>query len=139
MYKNTIKLIILFIIGGFLYCGVELLWRGYTHWSMLGIGGLAFIACGVINEHLKWETPLYQQCAIATFITLIIEFLSGCIINLWLGLNVWDYSDLPYSLLGQINLFYAIGWYFLVSIAIILDDLLRYIIWEEPLYKYKII
>ena len=39
------------------------------------------------------------------------EFFAGCILNLWLGLGVWDYSDMPMQLFGQICLPYSVLWF----------------------------
>ena len=32
------------------------------------------------------------------------EFITGIIVNKWLNLNVWDYSNVPFQLFGQICL-----------------------------------
>ncbi len=44
----------------------------------------------------------FFKCIISGGIITAVEFAFGCIFNLWLGLNVWDYSDVPYNVLGQI-------------------------------------
>ena len=41
-----IKYFILFGIGGIAYVVIELLWRGYSHWSMFALGGLCFLLIG---------------------------------------------------------------------------------------------
>ena len=43
-----------------------------------------------------------------------------------MSLNIWDYSDLPFNLMGQICLLFSVFWFFLSIIAIWLDDYLRY-------------
>ena len=53
------------------------------------------------------------------------EFIAGTILNIVLGLNVWDYSNLPLNILGQICLPFSIIWYFLSIIGICLDDFLE--------------
>ena len=98
--KLIIKYVVLFVMGGLVYMSLELLWRGYTHWTMGVLGGICFIYLGLINEILSWETPLALQMLIGSTIITILEFITGCIVNLWLGWNVWDYSELPYNLLG---------------------------------------
>ena len=50
MKNNIIKSIILFIIFGFIYCGIEIAWRGYTHPSMFIVGGLCCLLVGLTNE-----------------------------------------------------------------------------------------
>lgn len=135
---NLLKPLILFLIGGFTYYGIEIMWRGYSHISMMILGGLAFLLIGFINTYLSWETPLWKQCGIATVIVLVLEFICGCIVNLWLHLNIWDYSQLPLNLYGQICLQYAFAWYGLSLIAIILDDVIRWLLFGENKPKYKL-
>lgn len=139
-----LKPFVLFIIGGALYIGIEVIWRSLrgsspTHWTMFLLGGIAFLLIGAINEFLPWETPIWKQMLIGTGIILIVEFDFGCVLNLWLGLGIWDYSDMPFNILGQICLPFAIAWFFLSSAAIVLDDYLRYWLFgeEKPRYRWK--
>lgn len=48
------KYLILLDVGGLLYILLELLWRGQSHWSMFVLGGVCFVALGLINEVLSW-------------------------------------------------------------------------------------
>ena len=118
---------------------IELMWRGYSHWSMFLLGGICFIALGLINEVIPWEMPLTAQMLIGCAIITALEFITGGIVNLWLGWDVWDYSDLPYNLLGQISVVSSVGWYFLSAVGIVLDDWLRYIFFGEEKPRYTII
>lgn len=136
--KKLSKYAILFAIGGVLYCLIEILWRGYTHWTMGIVGGICFILIGLINNsrffyHLM---PFKQQMLIGGLIVTIVEFIAGCILNLWLGLNIWDYSEVPFNILGQICLPYMLLWILLSAVAIVLDDYLRYWIFHEDKPKY---
>ena len=56
--KIITKYLFLGIIGSIIYMSLEILWRGYTHWTMGVLGGICFICLGLINELLSWETPL---------------------------------------------------------------------------------
>lgn len=131
------KNFILFLIGGISYYIIELLWRGYSHWTMMLIGGIVFILIGSINEYLSWKTPLWKQCLIATFIVLTVEFIAGVIINIIFKLNIWDYSNEPFNILGQICLLYGFLWYILSIFAIVLDDYIRLILFKEKFEGYK--
>ena len=136
--KNIIlKYIYLFIVGGLIYTTLEVIFRGYTHWTMGMVGGICFIFLGLINEVLPWNTPLTLQMLIGSIIITSIEFISGCILNIWLKMGVWDYSNLPFNILGQICLPFSILWYFVSAIGIIADDYIRYIYFEEEKPKYK--
>ena len=139
MNKNYLfKYFILFLIGGFLYYTIEILWRGYSHWTMFILGGICFIFAGIQNEHTSWEEPLWKQVIKVDVFVLIAEFITGCILNLWLGLNIWDYSNLKFNILGQSSLLFAILFLPLCLIAIILDDYIRYWFFDEEKPKYKL-
>ena len=136
--KAGFKTFILFLIGGFLYLGVEMLFRGYTFSSMFLLGGLCFVAIGQINEIFPWEMPLISQMGISTVIVTTLEFFFGIVLNIFMGLEIWDYSALPYNLMGQICLLFSIGWFFLSLPAIVLDDFLRYFLFHEEFPHYNI-
>ena len=136
--KIIAKYLFLGIIGSIIYMNLEILWRGYTHWTMGILGGICFICLGLINEILSWETPLILQMFIGSIIITILEFITGCIVNIWLGWNIWDYSNLPLNLLGQICLPFSILWYFISAIGIVIDDYIRYIYFDEEYPRYKL-
>ena len=132
------KHLILGTIGGLIYVLLELIWRGYSHWTMFLLGGTCFVLLGLINEILDWDTPLTLQMLIGCTVITVLEFVTGCVVNLWLGWNVWDYSDLKFNILGQISLFSSIGWYFTSLVGITLDDWLRYRLFGEKKPRYKL-
>jgi len=103
------------------------------------LGGLCFVLCGLINEGVSWEMPLPLQMLISALMITALEFLTGCIVNLWLGWQVWDYSKLHVQLLGQISLKSSVIWFLLSSVGIVLDDWLRYWFFGEdrPYYRLR--
>lgn len=118
---------VLFVIGGVLYVCTELIWRGYSHWTMFILGGICFVIMGLLNEYrFKWQDSLIRQSVVSAVIITVFEFVTGCIVNIWLNWNVWDYSTLPFNLLGQICLYYFLLWIPLSALGIILDDWIRY-------------
>lgn len=135
---NKIKrFILLFIIGGLVYVIMELLFRGRSHISMFFVGALCFIIIGSLNEFYTWQMSVISQMFISSIVITILEFICGLIVNVWLGLNVWDYSNQPYNLMGQICLLFTNLWFFISLIGIVLDDYLRYILFNEEKPKYK--
>lgn len=132
------KALVLFLIGGIIYAGVEILWRGYTHWTMAVLGGSVFLLIGGLNNWLPWEMPLGLQCFIGAVIVTIAELLAGIVLNIWLGLAIWDYSNLPGNVLGQICPQFFAAWVALSLVAIILDDHLRYWLFKEKKPKYRL-
>lgn len=134
--KETLKHVALVLTGGCIYYAIEILWRGYSHWSMFLLGGICFLFLGMINEVIPWEMELWKQAVIGTVMITFLEFAVGCVVNLWLGWNVWDYSNVPFNILGQICLPYAILWFPLSAVGIILDDWLRYFLFKEEKPHY---
>ena len=136
--KAFLKYVMLFTIGGSIYYDIECIYRGYSHWTMAILGGICFVLIGGINEYISWDTPLWKQGLIGSAIITSLEFITGCIVNLWLGWNVWDYSDTPFNILGQICIPFSIIWFFISLLAIIVDDYIRYWIFGEEKPKYKL-
>lgn len=132
------KHLTLAMMGGLLYILVETVWRGYSHWTMFVLGGLCFLALGLINEVLPWETPLWKQVLLGASVITCLEFLTGCIVNLWFNWNVWDYSGMPGNVLGQICPQYCILWLPVSLVGIILDDWLRFWWWGEERPRYTL-
>lgn len=136
LIKNLLKYVFLWLIGGGIYYGIEILYRGYSHYTMFILGGACFILIGLINEIMSWGTYIEWQILIGLTCVLVLEFLVGCAVNLWLGMGVWDYSNLPFNILGQICLPFALLWIPLVTLAIFLDDYIRYYILKEEKPRY---
>lgn len=132
------KHLALSVTGGLLYVLLELLWRGRSHWTMFVLGGLCFVALGLINEVMPWDIPLWRQILIGAAIITVLEFLTGCVVNVWLGWSVWDYSGLPGNILGQICPQYCLLWLPVSLAGIVLDDWLRYWWWGEARPHYRI-
>ena len=133
---SILKYFILFAIFGSLYVILEMLFRGYSNISMFILGGLCGVIIGGLNNWYSWELPVIYQMAISSVIITTLEYITGYIVNIKLGWEVWDYSDLPLNLNGQICLWFSLLWFFLSLIAILLDDWLRYILFNEPIHSY---
>ncbi len=103
---------IVFIIGAAGYSLLEIAWRGYTHWTMAITGGVCFLAVYWISA-MFWGQSLLFQCLLGAAAITVVEFAVGCVVNLALGWNVWDYSGLRFHLLGQVSLLYSVMWFFL--------------------------
>lgn len=135
--KIFIKYLILFLLGGYIYYGIEILWRGYSHYSMIICGGICFIYAGLQNEQIEWDYPFWKQVLRVEAFILSAEFITGCIVNLWLGLDVWDYSGLPGNILGQTCPQFALLFLPLSAVAIVVDDFVRWKWFDEEKPRYK--
>ena len=125
MNKNfVLKEFIIFIIFGLMYVTIELLYRGHTHYSMFIVGGICGVLIGLINDNTP-DMPLLPQCVLGTVIITVIELLTGLFLNVYLGLNVWDYSNQPFNFMGQICPQFCIIWCILSILVIRIDDWLK--------------
>lgn len=120
--------------GGALYMALELLYRGRSHWSMALTGGICFWLIGLLNE--VWPAaPVSIQVALGGAMIVAAELMTGVVVNLCLGLRVWDYSGQAHHFLGQICLPFAAGWCVLAGAAVWLDDMLRLALFGEAMGK----
>ena len=132
------KYLFLFLVGGFAYFYIEILFRGYSHFSMIICGGLAFILCGAINQLMHFRISLVSQMILSSIIITGLEFVTGYLVNIRLHWNVWDYSKMPYNLHGQICVAYSAIWLILSLVCIFVDDLIRWKIFDEERARYYI-
>ncbi len=102
--------IVLFGVGAIGYGLLEILWRGYTHWSMLTAGGMCFIFFARIGEKFK-NTALFLKAILGSAFITTVEFIFGLFFNIILKKNVWDYSKMPLNLCGQICALYSFFWF----------------------------
>ena len=121
VFNRKLKILVLFLVGGFVYGMMEILSRGYSHISMFCAGGLCLVLIDYCNHKLPSHIAVVSKLFIFSGIITLIEFVIGILVNQILHLGVWDYSHLPYNLLGQICLIYFIVW-FLVSFMVLMAD-----------------
>lgn len=116
------------LIGGCTYICIELMWRGRSSWTMAVLGGLCFVIVGLLNEG-KRQLKQWQQVIIGTVVITVLEGLTGVLVNNILHMNVWDYSNLPFTFFfGQCNLFFCFAWALLAFVAIHLEDKMHEIV-----------
>ncbi len=106
------KGVVLFLIGSLGYGMVELLWRGYTHWTMLLAGGTCFSIYYKLCEEEK-NMPFFMKLGLGALLITSVELIFGTVVNVWLGWQVWDYSSMPFHFYGQICLPFFALWFFL--------------------------
>ena len=139
--KLFFKYLFLFIIFGGIYFLIETIFKGHlTHYSMFLLSGTIGILIGSLNEYFPWEMSFWLQCLIGAIVATVLEGISGLILNVWLGLGVWDYSNVPFAILyNQISLPFSIAWYVLSGLCIVLDDYIRYWFFREakPHYNFR--
>ena len=97
----------LFALGGSLYVGLELLWRGRSHSSMFLAGGLCFVLIGELNRS-KPQRPAILRMLTGTGIITAVELAVGLTANR--DYSVWDYRQQWGNLLGQICPMFSLLW-----------------------------
>lgn len=122
--KSMLEGTSVFLAGGVLYSLIEIAWRGYTHWSMIAAGGLCFLLLYGMNRRFA-HVRLPVRCLMGAAVITGIEFLVGLVVNLALGLDVWDYSGMPFNLLGQVCLLFSCLWFLLCIPAFLFSTVIR--------------
>lgn len=121
MRKNGRELFFVFAFGGVAYGLCEILWRGYTHPSMFLLGGICF--AGLYEGQKKYRSlPFYLRCICGGIYITCLELVFGIVVNVALGMNVWDYSSMPFNFMGQICLRFFCLWVALCLPALFLCD-----------------
>ncbi len=105
-------LFIKILFGGTAYGLIEVIWRGYTHPSMVITGGICFALICAINRKFP-NTPLILRSAACAIGITAVEFCVGMVVNRALHMEVWDYSDMVFDLMGQICPLYSFLWFLL--------------------------
>lgn len=118
-------------LGGGLYYSFEMLFRGFSHWTMFVLGGLCLDFFFLQGTLISWEEPLWKQIFRGIVFVTALEFITGIIVNKWLQLAVWDYSQQPFNVMGQICLPFAVIFSGLCAVGIILCGYLGYWIYGE--------
>lgn len=127
-----LKTFLLFFTGGAGYYLIELLYRGYSHCSMAICGGICFFLIYFSNLRFSHKSIFLRSLAGAVIIT-VVEFFTGCVVNIALCLSVWDYSSMPLNLFGQICLPYSFLWFLLCFPINLLCRIYREKVFTVPL------
>lgn len=123
-FKMVMRLVFFYCFAGGLYMTLELLYRQYTDWTMFYLAGIIGVLLLVINEWLDYDTDLILQVFICGSCALLGEFIFGLIFNA--DYHIWDYRELPFNFMGQVQLYFAVIWYVLSAIFIPVLDCIDY-------------
>lgn len=133
---------LLWFWGGTVYFLMEVAFKTLTghperiSWTMLVVAILLTVPVERCGAQLPWDCPLWLQALCCAALVTAVELVAGCVINLWLDLDVWDYTDLPGNFLGQICPQYSAVWWVLCLAFIPAFDWLRWVVegGERPHY-----
>ena len=138
-FKRLVEYVFLWLLGGSLYYVFEIAFRGFSHWSMFALGGMCMIFFAFQGRAMHWREPMWIQVIRCTIFVTACEFITGMIVNKWLQLGVWDYSDQPFQLFGQICLPFAVIFSGLCAAGIPLSGYLLHWIFHEEKPKYRVL
>lgn len=113
---------VLFYLGGMVYTGLELCWRGWSHGSMFLLGGLCFLLIGFLGK-VPQPLPRLPRAVVGAGIVTMLELGCGLIVNR--QYQVWDYRQESYNFCGQICLPFTVLWIGVSFAAILLYDVLE--------------
>ena len=130
---------VLFLVGGLLYGGLEIAWRGYTHPAMVVVGGIGFLIVGGIGRWVPRRHSIVERGLLGGTAITGLELVSGLVFNWYLGLRIWDYSDLPLNVMGQICAPFWVLWCLLSVAAAVANDYLRYWLFRGEKPRYRLI
>lgn len=136
---QTLKAFTVFCFGGLGYGIIEILWRGGTHISMFVAGGLCFLIITAIDSMELFGGRIFLEAPICALSITAVEFVCGVIVNLQLEMQVWDYSELPMNLWGQICLPFTALWLLLAIPALLASRLLRHEVFGEELPRLALL
>lgn len=142
--SDRILSMLLWTWGGAVYYMLEVVYKTATgnperiHWSMLVVAVLLSMVIERCGAECPWEMTLPMQALICTVAITATELVAGLVLNVWLGLGVWDYSHLPANFMGQICLWFSALWYVLSLIFIPVFDVLKYLVkgGDKPHYSF---
>lgn len=138
-YKRLLEYVFLWFLGGIIYYSFEILFRGFSHWSMFILGGVCMMFFAFQGRATHWNDPMWLQVIRCTVFVTACEFITGLIVNKWFHLGVWDYSDQPFQLFGQICLPFAVIFSALCAVGILLCGYLLHWLFGEEKPKYRVL
>ncbi len=139
MAKRLLKIYTLWSIGALTYGAMEVLARGFTHISMGILGGICLLLIDLIDKNFKDKIAITMIMLISATIITVLEFCTGLIVNIWLNLDVWDYSRAPLNLYGQICVPFTGIWFLLSFFAIHLKRIIEWKIFCEEKPQFKLL
>eukprot|EP01130_Rhizamoeba_saxonica_P013002 TRINITY_DN5521_c0_g1_i1.p1 TRINITY_DN5521_c0_g1~~TRINITY_DN5521_c0_g1_i1.p1 ORF type:complete len:241 (-),score=15.67 TRINITY_DN5521_c0_g1_i1:67-789(-) len=162
--KQALYIWLMFVLTGAFYINIETFFKAFkgdmvngtrpnytsdiVYISLIGwssvwvffVAGLLGLLLSLINElfFFRKYIPAFFRWIVGTAIMTIVELGAGLILNVGLGLEIWNYDHLPYNFMGQIALEYVIIWSIIVPAVYWLNDMVRLFVFNfgsyYPLY-----
>ena len=104
-----------FVVGAFVYPGMEVWFDNTSHRSMGIVGGLAFSVS--VMYDLTLRLPYIALCVLIAMTITFMEYWAGRIWNK--DYSIWDYREHRFNLHGHISIRFFCLWLFGMSHVII--------------------
>ena len=137
--KRISEIVFLIAAGGSTYYLIEIWFRGFSHWTMFVLGGVALTFCSFQGEVMHWSEPMWIQIIRAVLFLTSLEFMTGIICNKWLKIGIWDYRDQPFQLCGQICLPFMVMFSGLLCLAIVLGGVVLWGVYGEKKPEFHVL
>ena len=133
MKRIFLKLFAVFCTGAIAYGTIEVIERGFSHISMAVLGGTSMVVIHLLNDDRRRGGSVLVLIFISTMFITALELLAGEILNVYLEMHIWSYSGQPLNFDGVICPNYTGYWLLLSLIGMIVDELMRWRLFKEPL------
>lgn len=120
------SIVIIFLISGFMYAGMEVALDNTSDRSMILVGGFIFSVAMNFDEWIGVtisypysfsRCEYWLLCLIIAFFITILEYIAGRIFNK--NYQIWDYRKMSCNFDGQICLTFFLVWFLGISHIII--------------------
>lgn len=92
LLQKILQLTSIGIVSGFIYCGLEIIWRGWTHWTMFMLAFIVGIIISQYNNMFTYDMDLAWQVLFGGLTSIMLEYLFGITFNQ--DFTIWDYRGL---------------------------------------------
>lgn len=119
--------LISFSFGFFGYLTLETVYKRYvssspTHFAMGLLAGVTFLFWYYFDER---RMPILVKMLLGGILVTALELPTGIILNRMLHLGIWDYSHLPFHVLGQICPRFSFIWCVLTYFVLLFNRFLK--------------
>lgn len=143
-WGKRILCMLLWTWGGTVYFLLEVVWKTIRNepeqisWTMLVLAVILCVAVERCGYQIPWDCPLWAQAISCAALVTVVEFFAGLLLNVKLGLHIWDYSHLPGNIMGQVCPQFFIVWFLLCLLFIPIFDWMWYAVagGEKPHYTF---
>ena len=137
--KKLSEYLFLWTLGGVIYYSLEMIFRGFSHWSMFLLGGFCLVFFAQQGIWTGWRALLWKQVGWSVLFVTSCEFITGIFVNKIMGWNVWDYTDQPFQILGQVCLPFTIIFSGLCAAGILLSGYLLHFLYGEKRPEFHVL